>query len=48
LGTIPFAWWGAHYGPIEVLVGQAAGTAIFGSLALWTAYRLTRNLGHAA
>lgn len=45
LGTIPFAWWGAHYGPVQVLAGQALGSAIFGSLALWAAWRLTRQLG---
>lgn len=45
LGTIPFAWWGAHYGPVEVLAGQAAGTAIFGTLAVWSAFRLTAKLG---
>ena len=45
LGTIPFAWWGAHYGPVEVLAGQAAGAALFGSLALWVAFRLTAGLG---
>ena len=47
LGTIPFAWWGAHYGPVQVLVGQGAGLLIFGSLALWSALRLTRELGRA-
>ena len=45
LGTIPFAWWGAQYGPVEVLAGQAAGAALFGSLALWVALRLTAGLG---
>ena len=45
LGTIPFAWWGSHYGPVQVLAGQAAGAALFGSLALWAAFRLTANLG---
>lgn len=45
LGTIPFAWWGSHYGPVEVLAGQAAGAALFGSLALWVAFRLTGRLG---
>jgi len=45
LGTIPFAWWGAHYGPIEVMAGQAFGTAIFGILALWSAFKLTDALG---
>jgi Na+-driven multidrug efflux pump len=45
LGTLPFAWWGSHYGPVEVLAGQAAGAALFGSLALYFAFRLTRRLG---
>jgi Na+-driven multidrug efflux pump len=45
LGTIPFAWWGAHYGPVQVLAGQAVGAALFGSLALWAAFRLTGRLG---
>jgi Na+-driven multidrug efflux pump len=45
LGTIPFAWWGAHYGPVEVLAGQAAGAVLFGSLALLAALRLTARLG---
>jgi len=45
LGTIPLAWWGAHYGPVQVLAGQALGTAVFGALALWIAFRLTANLG---
>lgn len=47
LGTIPFAWWGAHYGPVEVLIGQGVGLVIFGTLAMWSAARLTRNLGMA-
>ena len=45
LGTIPFAWWGAQYGPVQVLAGQAAGAILFGSLALITAFWLTRALG---
>jgi len=45
LGTIPLAWWGAHYGPVQVLAGQALGTAVFGTLALWIAFRLTARLG---
>ncbi len=45
LGTIPFAWWGAHYGPVQVMAGQALGSAIFGSLAIWTAWRLAARLG---
>ncbi|NVO07021.1 MAG: hypothetical protein HXX19_14365 [Rhodoferax sp.] len=45
LGTIPFAWWGAHYGPVQVMMGQGAGLLIFGSLAMWSAVRLTQRLG---
>lgn len=45
LGTIPFAWWGAHYGPVQVMAGQGAGLVIFGSLAMLVAVRLTRQLG---
>ena len=48
LGTIPFAWWGAHYGPVQVMLGQGAGLLIFGSLAMWSAVRLTRGLGRPA
>ena len=44
LGTIPFAWWGAHYGPVQVLAGQAVGSAIFGMLALACAFWLTRSM----
>lgn len=45
LGTIPLAWWGAQYGPVQVLAGQALGTLVFGTLALWVAFRLTSKLG---
>ncbi|MEN9372898.1 MAG: hypothetical protein RIR79_450 [Pseudomonadota bacterium] len=45
LGTIPFAWWGSHYGAVEVLAGQAVGASLFGCLALWAAFRLTGRLG---
>ena len=45
LGTIPFAWWGAQYGSVEVLAGQAVGASLFGALALWVAFRLTNRLG---
>ncbi|RYZ11123.1 MAG: multidrug transporter, partial [Comamonadaceae bacterium] len=48
LGTIPFAWWGSHYGPVGVLVGQAAGAAIFGTLAMLMAFRMTARLEAAA
>lgn len=47
MGTIPFAWWGAHYGPVAVMAGQGAGLVIFGSLALVSAVRLTQRLGNA-
>jgi len=47
LGTIPFAWWGAQYGAVEVLAGQAAGAAIFGTLALVCAFWLTKTLEHS-
>jgi len=47
MGTIPFAWWGSHYGPIGVLAGQALGSAIFGTLAVVMAFRLTARLGQA-
>lgn len=45
LGTIPFAWWGAQYGAIEVLWGQAAGAVLFGTLALGAAFHLVARLG---
>jgi putative MATE family efflux protein len=45
LGTIPFAWWGAHYGPVQIMAGQGAGLVIFGSLAMLASLRLTRQLG---
>ena len=44
LGTIPFAWWGSRYGPVGVLAGQALGSAIFGTLAMVVAFRLTARL----
>jgi Na+-driven multidrug efflux pump len=44
LGTIPFAWWGSQYGPVEVLAGQAVGFALFGSAAMWVAWKLTSAL----
>ena len=45
LGTIPFAWWGAHYGPVQIMAGQGAGLLIFGTLAMLASLRLTRRLG---
>ena len=47
LGTIPFVHFGAQYGPLGVLIGQAAGSVVFGSLAIilafWTVDRLHRE-----
>jgi Na+-driven multidrug efflux pump len=48
LGTIPFAWWGAHYGPVQVMAGQGAGLVIFGTLAMLASLRLTRQQGSSA
>ena len=45
LGTIPFVWWGAHYGPIGMMAGQAAGVVLFGSLAIITAFAMARGIG---
>ncbi len=44
LGTIPFAYVGSHYGAAGVLIGPAIGGVIFGSLAMFTAFRITRRL----
>lgn len=44
LGTIPFAWWGSHYGAAGVLIGQAVGSSIFGLLAVVVAFRLATGL----
>ncbi len=41
LGTIPFVHIGAQIGGVEgVLVGQVVGSILFGTLGVWTAYRL--------
>jgi Na+-driven multidrug efflux pump len=45
LGTIPFVTYGAHFGPVGVLVGQAGGSVIFGTLAVITAFRVVDRLG---
>jgi len=47
LGTIPFVTYGAQFGPVGVLVGQAAGSVIFGTLAMITASRVVGRLGVA-
>jgi Na+-driven multidrug efflux pump len=44
LGTIPFAAWGAHYGPRGVLIGQAAGSLLFGAGAMIMAFRAIDGL----
>jgi Na+-driven multidrug efflux pump len=45
LGTIPFVTYGAHFGPAGVLVGQAFGSVIFGTLAVITAFRVVDRVG---
>ncbi|WP_237442243.1 MULTISPECIES: MATE family efflux transporter [unclassified Saccharibacter] len=44
LGTIPFVAIGAHYGPQGVMIGQALGVVVFGSLAMMTALSVIGNL----
>lgn len=44
LGTIPFVTIGAGYGPAGVLMGQAAGSVLFGSVAVIVAFRVVRRL----
>ncbi len=44
LGTIPFVTLGMRYGPVGVLLGQAAGGVVFGTLAVATAFVVTRRL----
>jgi len=44
LGTIPFAWWGSHYGAAGVLIGQAVGSSLFGLFAVVVAFRLAGTL----
>jgi putative MATE family efflux protein len=44
LGTIPFAAWGAHYGPSGVLIGQAAGSILFGVGAIIVAFHAIEGL----
>ncbi|MGD0109001.1 MAG: MATE family efflux transporter [Rhodopila sp.] len=45
LGTIPFAAWGSAYGPRGVLIGQAAGSLLFGVGAMIMAFRAIDGLG---
>jgi Na+-driven multidrug efflux pump len=44
LGTIPFAAWGSVYGPRGVLIGQAAGSLLFGIGAIIVAFRAIDGL----
>jgi Na+-driven multidrug efflux pump len=45
LGTVPFVAWGAaRYGPKGVLIGQALGCVVFGTLAMATAFFVTHRL----
>lgn len=44
LGTIPFVTFGMRFGPVGVLVGQAAGGVVFGTFAVITAFLVTRRL----
>lgn len=44
LGTIPFVTIGAAYGPKGVMIGQALGVVIFGSLAMITALFVIQKL----
>jgi putative MATE family efflux protein len=44
LGTIPFVYVGSHFGPEGVLIGGAAGSVVFGLLALVLAFWVTDRL----
>jgi Na+-driven multidrug efflux pump len=48
LGVIPFVSYGAMYGPQGVLVGQAAGSLVFGVVAVITAFRVVGRIGGVA
>jgi Na+-driven multidrug efflux pump len=45
LGTIPFVTYGAQFGPAGILIGQAAGSVVFGTFAVITAFRVVHRLG---
>ncbi len=45
LGTIPLVALGAQYGPPGVLTGQAAGSLVFGIVAVIVAFRVVGRLG---
>jgi len=45
LGTIPFVWLGAHwFGAVGVLVGQAAGSIVFGIGAILASYQVVKRI----
>jgi putative MATE family efflux protein len=44
LGTIPFVTFGRAYGPEGVLIGQAAGSLLFGLAAMAVAFRVTGRM----
>ncbi len=50
LGTVPFVTFGARHGPVGILVGQAAGSVLFGVAAVVVAFqvvgRMTRPGGY--
>jgi putative MATE family efflux protein len=48
LGTIPFVYVGAKFGPQGVLVGQALGSVLFGMAAVVLAFRVTETLHERA
>ncbi len=45
LGTIPFVTLGVPYGPVGVMLGQAAGSLLFGAAAAAVAFRVAARLG---
>ncbi len=45
LGTIPFVTLGVPYGPAGVMLGQAAGSVLFGTAAAAVAFRVAARLG---
>jgi hypothetical protein len=49
LGTMPFAWLGAELGgPEGAFVGWGLGSCLFGSAAIWTAFRTVGTLERRA
>lgn len=48
LGTIPFVYFGAQFGPQGVVIGQAAGSVVFGLAAVLVAFKVTERLQRPA